>query len=119
MNKETKVTYKFKDDVCSEFEYKKTEYNTSKCRREYDYDLGECQGHKYTDGAAIRVSNQIDICKQITDIQADIDSNTFDMSVKRMWKDADEEMLGKRYDRLVKKGEITPPTTQAIPEEDS
>ena len=84
-----------------------------------DYDLGECQGHKYTDGAAILVSNQIDICKQITDFQADIDSNTFDMSVKKMWKDADEEMLGKKYDRLVKKGEITPPTTQAILEEDS
>jgi hypothetical protein len=39
------------------------------------------------------------------------------MSVERMWKDSNEEMLGKKYDRLVKKGEITPPSTQEIQEE--
>ena len=82
-------------------------------------DPAECQMYRYTDGAAILVEKQVEICKTISDLQASIDSNTFDMSVKKMWKDADEEMLGKKYDRLVKKGEITPPTTQAILEEDS
>ena len=80
-------------------------------------DPAECQMYRYTDGASILVDKQIEICKTISDLQADIDSNTFDMSVERMWKDSNEEMLGKKYDRLVKKGEITPPATQEIQEE--
>ena len=80
-------------------------------------DPAECQMYRYTDGAAILVEKQVEICKTISDLQASIDSNTFDMSVERMWKDSNEEMLGKKYDRLVKKGEITPPATQEIQEE--
>ena len=80
-------------------------------------DPTECQMYRYTDGASILVEKQIEMCKTISDLQADIDSNTFDMSVERMWKDSNEEMLGKKYDRLVKKGEITPPATQEIQEE--
>ena len=62
--------------------------------------------YRYTDGASILVDKQIEICKTISDIQADIDSNSFDMSVERMWRDSNEVMLGKKYDRLVKKGEM-------------
>ena len=80
-------------------------------------DPAECQMYRYTDGASILTEKQVEICKTITDLQASIDSNTFDMSVERMWKDSNEEMLGKKYDRLVKKGEITPPATQEIQEE--
>ena len=80
-------------------------------------DPTECQMYRYTDGASILVEKQIEMCKTISDLQADIDSNTFDMSVERMWRDSNEVMLGKKYDRLVKKGEITPPATQEIQEE--
>ena len=80
-------------------------------------DPTECQMYRYADGASILVEKQIEICKTISDLQADIDSNTFDMSVERMWRDSNEVMLGKKYDRLVKKGEITPPATQEIQEE--
>ena len=82
-------------------------------------DPAECQMYRYTDGATILVDKQIEICKTISDLQADIDSNSFDMSVERMWRDSNEVMLGKKYDRLVKKGEITPPATQGIQEEES
>ena len=80
-------------------------------------DPAECQMYRYTDGAAILVEKQVEICKTISDLQADIDSNSFDMSVERMWRDSNEVMLGKKYDRLVKKGEITPPAPQEIQEE--
>ena len=80
-------------------------------------DPAECQMYRYTDGASILTEKQVEICKTISDLQASIDSNTFDMSVERMWKDSNEEMLGKKYDRLVKKGEINPPSTQEIQEE--
>ena len=80
-------------------------------------DPTECQMYRYTDGASILVEKQIEMCKTISDLQADIDSNTFDMSVERMWRDSNEVMLGKKYDRLVKKGEINPPATQEIQEE--
>ena len=80
-------------------------------------DPAECQMYRYTDGASILVDKQIEICKTISDLQADIDSNSFDMSVERMWRDSNEVMLGKKYDRLVKKGEINPPATQEIQEE--
>ena len=80
-------------------------------------DPAECQMYRYTDGASILTEKQVEICKTISDLQASIDSNSFDMSVERMWKDSNEEMLGKKYDRLVKKGEITPPATQEIQEE--
>ena len=82
-------------------------------------DPAECQMYRYTDGASILVDKQIEICKTISDIQADIDSNSLDASVERMWRDSNEVMLGKKYDRLVKKGEITPPATQEIQEEES
>ena len=73
--------------------------------------------YRYTDGASILTEKQVEICMTISDLQADIDSNTLDMSVERMWRDSNEVMLGKKYDRLVKKGEITPPATQEIQEE--
>jgi len=80
-------------------------------------DPAEFQIYQYTDGAEILIKKQVEICKTISDLQASIDSNSFDMSVERMWKESNEEMLGKKYDRLVKKGEINPPATQEIQEE--
>ena len=80
-------------------------------------DPTECQMYRYTDGASILVEKQIEMFKTISDLQADIESNSFDMSVERMWRDSNEVMLGKKYDRLVKKGEITPPAAQEIQEE--
>ena len=73
--------------------------------------------YRYADGAAILLERQIEICKNISELKADLESNTFDMSLNKMWKDANEDMLGKKYDRLVKKGEIKPPATQEIQEE--
>ena len=80
-------------------------------------DPAECQMYRYADGAAILLERQIEICKNISELKADLESNTFDMSLNKMWKDANEDMLGKKYDRLVKKGEIKPPATQEIQEE--
>lgn len=80
-------------------------------------DPAECQMYHYADGAAILVEKQIQICKTIADLQTSVDSNSFDMSLERMWRESNEVMLGKKYDRLVKKGEINPPATQEIQEE--
>ena len=70
-------------------------------------DCGVALGETYENGISCIRDCQKDLCKTVTELQQDIEDNSFEKSWDICKKESDELMLGKKFDRLFKKGEIT------------
>ena len=70
-------------------------------------DCGVAVGETYENGISCIRDCQKELCKTVTELQQDIEENAFDKSWETCQRESDEIMLGKKFDRLLKKGEIT------------
>lgn len=70
-------------------------------------DCGVAQGETYENGISCIRDCQKALCNTVTKLQQDIKDNSFEKSWDICKKESDELMLGKKFDRLIKKGEIT------------
>ena len=69
-------------------------------------DCGVALGETYENGISCIRDCQKDLCRTVTELQKDIEENSFDKSWETCQRESDEIMLGKKFDRLLKKGEI-------------
>ena len=69
-------------------------------------DCGVALGETYENGISCIRDCQKDLCRTVTELQKDIEENSFDKSWETCQRESDEKMLGKKFDRLLKKGEI-------------
>ena len=72
-----------------------------------EYSTEEQKLLAYENGISCIRDCQKELCKTVTELQRDIEENAFDKSWETCQRESDEIMLGKKFDRLLKKGEIT------------